>query len=429
MGYTKFYKEAQKQDNKITWGDIFSESFRKHTKEERDYAMAVGTSLHSVTEENMLQTWHKPWLWFPAAKIGLGLIALVFVAYFGSEYFLNLVTTATNDMMLIIPPVVVPIIVMIFFWELNIPQNISLVELFAYFVVGAVLCFIITGALLLVVTGDEAYLAPLREEPAKLIASLVILLYMERKQGKKIYGLTGLVVGGAVGAGFSGFESVSYALRSGVVTEILRIVLAIGGHMVFCAPYVAALGLAAHKKGRLTAACFLDPGFLTAFVMANAIHAAWNYFPLSWVHLALIAVMWAILLFWVRRCLNDAVQAGRYVPGGGGNGQIQAAAGTLCLTCIAGPQLGQTWRSSGEVILLGRDDAANIRFSGDAKGVSRLHCSVQRTAQGWSVRDLNSTYGTYISTGKLGSGQEALLRDGECIYLGSKQAAFRVSIQ
>lgn len=428
MGYTKFYKEAQKQDNKITWGDIFSESFRKHTKEERDYAMAVGTSLHNVTEENMLQTWHKPWLWFPAAKVGLGLIALVFVACFGSEYFLSLVTTATNDMMLIIPPVVVPIIVMIFFWELNIPQNISLVELFAYFVVGAVLCFLVTGALLLVVTGNEAYLAPLREEPAKLIASLIILLYMERKQGRKIYGLTGLVVGGAVGAGFSGFESVSYALRNGVATELLRIVLAVGGHMVFCAPYVAALGLAAHKKGRLTAACLADPGFLAAFVLANAIHAAWNYFPLSWVHLALIAVMWAILLFWVRRCLNEAVRAGRYVPGSGGDARIQAASGALRLTCVAGPQSGRMWQSDGQPILLGRSSESSI-ILGSAKGVSRRHCVVQRTAQGWSVRDLNSTYGTYISTGKLGSGQEALLRDGECIYLGSREVAFRVSIQ
>jgi len=428
MGNTVFYREAQKQDSKITWRDIFSDSFRKHSKEERDYAMAVGTSLRKVSEANMLQTWHKPWLWFPAAKLGMGLIALVFAAYFGCQIFLNLVTTATLDMMLIIPPVVVPIIIMIFFWELNIPQNISLVELFTYFVVGAVLSFVITGALILVVNGEEAYLAPLREEPAKLAASVVILLYMERVQKKKIYGVTGLVIGGAVGAGFSGFESVSYALRYGMETELLRIVLAIGGHMVFSAPFAAALGLAAHKRGRLTAACFADPGFLGAYATANAIHAAWNYSQYLVINVLLIPIMWIVMLYWVRRCLNDAVSAGRYIPGSGG-AQVHAAAGTLRLTCIAGPRRGQTWQSTGHSILLGRDAASNIQLPGEAKGVSRRHCSIQNTSGGWTIRDLNATYGTYLSSGRLAGGQEVPLRDGECIYLGSKQVAFRVSIQ
>jgi len=428
MGNTVFYREAQKSDSKITWSDIFSDSFRKHSKEERDYAMAVGTSLRRVSEANMLQTWQKPWLWFPAAKLGLGLIALVFAAYFGCKMFMDLVTTATLDMMLIIPPVVVPIIIMIFFWELNIPQNISLVELFIYFVVGAVLSFVITGALILVVKGEEAYWAPLREEPAKLVPSVMILLYMERVQKKKIYGLTGLVVGGAVGAGFSGFESVSYALRYGMETELLRIVLAIGGHMVFSAPFVAALGLAAHKKGRLTAECFVDPGFLAAYATANAIHFVWNFTQHLAVNVLLIFVMWVIMLYWVRRCLNEAVLAGRYVPGSGG-ARVSAAAGTLRLTCIAGPRRGQTWQSTGHSILLGRDAASTIQLPGEAKGVSRRHCSIQNTSGGWTVRDLNASYGTFISGGRLASGQEVPLRDGEIVYLGSKQVAFRVSIQ
>jgi len=418
VGYTKFYQEAQKEDSKITWKDIFSESFRRHTREERDYAMAVGTSLQRVSESNMLQTWHKPWLWYPAAKVGLGLIALLFGAYYGCSVLLGAVSNTLVSLLLIVPPIVVPVLVMLFLWELNIPQNISLMELFGCFLIGGILCFVFNSAMFQVVTGSEAYLAPLREEPSKLAASVLILLFMERRQGKKLYGLTGLVVGGAVGAGFSAFESVTYALAHGVEVEILRIVLAIGGHMVFSSPFVAALGLAAHKRGRLDWSCFASPEFLAAFATACAIHFAWNFFSLA-VDVMLIPVMWAVMLYWVRRCLNEAVQAGRYVPGGG----------VLSLTCIAGLQRGQTWRSSGEAILLGRDAAANIRFSGDTKGVSRRHCSVQRTAQGWSVRDLNATYGTYLSTGQMGSGQEVLLRDGECIYLGSRQVAFRVSIQ
>lgn len=428
MGNTTFYREAQKSDSKITWRDIFSESRRKHTREERDCAMAVGTSLHQVNEANMLQTWHKPWLWYPAAKVGLGLIALLFVGYYGCQITLGVVVTTLYHLMLIVPPVVVPILIMLFFWELNIPQNISLMELFAYFLGGGILSFIANSAMFLVVTGEEAYLAPFREEPSKLAASVVILLILEQVQHKKIYGLTGLVVGAAVGAGFSGFESISYALEYGIDTEILRIVLAIGGHMVFSAPFVASLGLAAHKKGRLSADCFIDSGFLAAFATACAIHFAWNFFSLA-VELILIPVMWGVMLYWVRRCLNEAVQAGRHVPVTGDESAQVARAAVLRLTCIAGSQRGRTWQSTGQTILLGRDAAANIQFAKDTKGVSRRHCSVQYTSRGWTIRDLNASYGTFLSTGRLGSGQEALLQDGECIYLGSKQVAFRVTLQ
>lgn len=428
MGNTTFYKEAQKENSKITWRDIFSESRRKHTKEDRDYALTVGTSLHRVNESNMLQTWHKPWLWYPAAKMGLGLIALLFGGYYGCRLALGGVSNTLVNLVAIIPPIVVPVLIMLFFWELNIPQNISLLELFAYFLVGGILCFVANTVLWQVVTGEEAYLAPFREEPAKLAVSALILVFAEQKQKKKIYGLTGLVIGGAVGAGFSGFESISYALAHGMATEVLRIVLAIGGHMVFSAPFVAALGLAAHKKGRLTAGCFVDPGFLAAFATANAIHFFWNFSGLL-VDLILIPVMWAVMLYWVRRCLNEAVQAGHYIPGGSG-AHVKAGAGVLRLTCIAGPQRGQTWQSTGASLLLGRDAASsNIHLSGDTKGVSRRHCCIQHTAGGWTVRDLNATYGTYLSSGRLGNGQEVPLRDGECIYLGSKQVAFRVSIQ
>lgn len=428
MGNTMFYREARKSDSKITWRDIFSESRRRHTKEERDYAMAVGTSLRRVSEDNMLQTWHKPWLWYPAAKVGLGLIALLFAGYYGCLIVLGTVSNTLGNLVLIIPPVVVPIVIMLFFWELNIPQNISLMELFACFLGGGILCFIVNSAMFLIVEGDEAYLAPFREEPAKLATSVVILLIFDRVQHKKLFGLTGLVVGSAVGAGFSGFESISYALNHGMVTEILRIVLAIGGHMVFSAPFVAALTLAARKKGRLTAACFVDPGFLAAFATACAIHFAWNFFGLL-VDVILIPIMWVVMLYWVRRCLNEAVRAGRYVPGSGGGGAHAPRAAALRLTCIAGPQRGQTWQSTGQTILLGRDAAATVQFSGETKGVSRRHCSVQYTSMGWTVRDLNASYGTFLSSGRLGGGQEVPLRDGECIYLGSKQVAFRVTLQ
>jgi len=420
MGYTMFYKEAGKDDSKITWKDIFSESFRPHTKEERDYAMTVGTTLQRVNESNMLQTWHKPWLWFYYGKFGMALVVLLFVAFFGSYImFEGTVASALYYMTLILPPIVVPVIVMIFFWELNIPQNISLSNLLIYFLVGGILSFIVTSAALLALPSGTAWLAPLREEPAKLIPSLLFLWYFE-KRGDEIYGITGLVIGGAVGAGFSAFESVEYALQNGFITEIVRIIFAIGGHMVFCAPYVAAFALAVHKKGSFSWDCLLDKDFLMAYLIANAIHAAWNASEALIWFIPLIIVMWVVLLYWVRKCMAEVVREGHYI----------SSLKVLRLVCIAGAQKGQGWQCSiGGQMLIGKEPSCTIQILGDCRGVSRRHCSIQYTEHGWTIRDLNSTYGTYLSDRKLLQGEEVSLRDSEVIYLGSKLVGFRVIIQ
>lgn len=82
MGNTFFYSEMQKGSSKILWKDLFSESFCKHSVAERTYAMNVGTPLNCVTEAEMLQKWHKPFLWVPAMKAGAVFVAITYFLCF-----------------------------------------------------------------------------------------------------------------------------------------------------------------------------------------------------------------------------------------------------------------------------------------------------------------------------------------------------------
>lgn len=213
MGNTFFYRQVKSGGDEITWKDIFSECRRKHTRQELEYALSAGTSMNQVSEADMLKKWQKPWVFYPLLKGGLLLVFLTYLILFATIFITGIVTTGLVDMVMIIPPIVIPFILLIFIWELNIPKNISIYELLAYFVFGGLLSFALT-AFMYVFVGDgpgifAASTAALREEPAKLFAAVILLLLFPKN--KKIYGLTGLVVGAAVGAGFGGFESVEYA--------------------------------------------------------------------------------------------------------------------------------------------------------------------------------------------------------------------------
>ncbi|MSP72335.1 MAG: GGDEF domain-containing protein [Myxococcales bacterium] len=67
-----------------------------------------------------------------------------------------------------------------------------------------------------------------------------------------------------------------------------------------------------------------------------------------------------------------------------------------------------------EKLTIGRDPAADISLEDDS--VSRMHCQFLRTESGWTIEDLGSTNGTYVSGVSV---QAAPLRDGELVKVGS----------
>ena len=81
-------------------------------------------------------------------------------------------------------------------------------------------------------------------------------------------------------------------------------------------------------------------------------------------------------------------------------------------------------------MMIGRDPDLGFHIPGKAGGVRRRHCCIRKTSQGWILRDMDSTYGTFINgSQKLMPNVDYTLHSGDMIYLAGKENAFRVSIK
>ncbi|MCR5236291.1 MAG: PrsW family intramembrane metalloprotease [Lachnospiraceae bacterium] len=499
MGNTVFYRQVEQDVSKIGWKDIFSDFRKKHTREDFEYALTAGTSLNTSSEELMLQRWRKPWVFYPLLKWGVGIIVLLYAVFFGLKYANIWIAPAIEYMVIVIPPLIPEIILMVFFWELNIPRNISLFELISAWIVGGLFSLVAASVLISIFPNDfpACISAPLMEEPAKLIASIIIIAFLSRK--KKIYGITGFVIGAAVGAGFGAFESVQYAFGSAqAITEvmqdetgsvvavvgtsmntdvlynhIIRILTAVGGHVLYCAPYSAEL--ARHtKNNKVTIDSILNLDFILAFFISCFLHGLWDTdIPGGNIGMYLYCAFLIVLigieaLRILRKCLNQVVQIGVKASGGAalehGAGvgytmavsalakkseaeqskvavpQIQAdqshvssgqsRAKSIRLICNEGELKGMQWESNGiSPLFVGREGSCGIRFSSSARGVSGQHCSIQLTQFGWTVKDLGSSFGTFVSGGqKVLPGTEIKLHNGDIISLGGNENTLLVNI-
>lgn len=432
MNYTEFVREVQKKDPGITWKDILEESFRKHSRQDMEKAMQTSPP---IPAQRMWQSWQRPWLWWVFAKYGLSLVAILYGLFYCCAFFLNGVTESLVHMVMIIPPIVIPFIIMVLLWELNVPRNISFMELLGYFLFGGILTFAINTLFFIPFPSSmPSFYAALREEPAKLAASLLLLVYAQKVQKKDICGLTGLVIGAAVGAAFSGFESVSYAINSSgntqsmIDVQLLRALLALGGHITYCMPYVTAIALHM-EKGKLTLKSFFNPMAIGAFAFSVLLHAIWNGSGSFLIQLIIVASSIFILLYWVKAALHQVapgsvppMQESQVTEPAFPQDGPAISGGTISL-CVKSTSLaGTIWESRGGSMVIGRQaDACRICFPDGTRGVSRQHCKVVRTPQGWCVQDLNSTYGTYVDGRKLAPYELCPLSAGKNIHLGSKQ--------
>ena len=107
-----------------------------------------------------------------------------------------------------------------------------------------------------------------------------------------------------------------------------------------------------------------------------------------------------------------------------------AAANAAKITVMGseGAFRGAVWQSTGgEQLTIGRGDGNVFKIPENVAGISRQHCIIKYTANGWVITDLNSSYGTSINQVKLAPGVEQPLREGDIIYLGSSGQAFKIS--
>lgn len=336
MGNTVFYRDVQAMDSKIKWKDILSERKIKHSKEELEYAMTSGMAINTADESDMLRKWHKPWVFNRVLIIGLILMAFVYGTYIVMA-LINGLVPIFSLLAIVVPPIVIPLAVLCFFWELNIPKNISLFDLLGAFFIGGILSLAISMLVNVVLYSAapglndsmfSASFAPVAEEPGKFIAAIIVLAFFQKKN-KKIYGVTALIIGAAVGAGFSAFESVQYVFngfsQAGIIGSLqimfIRLFGSFGCHTLWAAMYTAAFGLACSAEKKISVKGLFKWDVWKYFIIACIMHAVWNTIGIGnliaecVLLIVQIAIQWAVSLNIVKRCLEQVITIGNYKSG------------------------------------------------------------------------------------------------------------------
>ena len=453
---TTFFQKASENKRSISWADIFSDVWKKHRKDQRTALLTKGMGSHIPAPNRMLSDWQKPWLFARVLIAGLALSVLIGISCVIFPGYGMLL------MLCLLPAFVVPLSVMLFYWEMNIPGNISIYEALLLTLLGGCLSLTVTGIMRTVFPGisEIAFLAgPLPEELAKC---LIVTIFLCRK--KYNYGLQGILIGGAVGVGFSAMESAGYALQifdigiqNAMGTNIIirsmadilvrRGVLAIGGHVVWAALYGGALALI-KGKGKMSPKCFANSLFWLTFSAAFLLHTAWNFsasylagkLPDSlvaslvkfeagtvtqWVkYIVLIILAWLLLFYIMKKSIRQMVSVDEMYHNAANSAEavIQGVSGLLN---------GKTYMlTAGTPLIFGRrTEKCNVLFKNETKGISSIHCKIKWYNGKVLIKDLGSTYGTWLNEGtRLEPNKYYELPDQGVFYLGSKENMFFIQI-
>lgn len=266
---------AQKKESAVSFHfiDLFKSIFEKHYTDEIEDLFTVGTP-STTPEVGSLQDLHPhPWL-FARALVVSYLLYLCF--YLGLVVFRN-----QNFLpgLIMFGAFLSPLAILIFFWEINLPANISLYKVTVFFLVGGVVSLLYTVLLYRIVGGAASpLLIGFVEETAKLLAILIFA-----RKTKYPYILNGLLIGAAIGTGFAAFESSGYimmsAMKYGIQTMLSTIfwrdILAPGGHIAWAGLTGAAIVMV-KADGRLRFRNLLRPMFIGIYLLVIFLHALWD---------------------------------------------------------------------------------------------------------------------------------------------------------
>ena len=427
-GKTEFYGKVA--SSKLSIGDLFSDAFKRHAPGAGARMFMAGTPLSTPSPDRMLQEWDKPWLFVRVLAVGLLFNILSYFLTAELEHPLGVYLLFT------LGALVIPLGILIFYWEINIPRDIPIYTVMLVFFIGGMLSLFF--ALLLPSTDGPAFiLAPLTEEPGKVIA-LAIFVYL--LDSKYIFG--GLLIGAAVGAGFSAFENIYYVMTFGGLDLLIsRSLLTIGGHVTWAALEGGALVMAKGSE-KLQSKHFLDPRFLVYLAISMGLHCIWNsdilflelpyVVDLKYVVLCVAAVYASFTLInkGISQVLAVADSANFRSSGRVSKPMDSDVAGQMGanLVALSGPLTGANFFFQ-QSLTVGRDPAVcNVILPPDTPGVSRCHCTLEYRADGVYLMDRASSAGTFLQSGqRLPANQ--WVRVNESFYLGSPAVTFSVKRQ
>lgn len=131
---------------------------------------------------------------------------------------------------------------------------------------------------------------------------------------------------------------------------------------------------------------------------------------------ALVIILAAVLFFFVKKKKEGKGPSGAKASSGDSGMRIQGISGVFA---------GRRFAVNGSV-RMGRDPQGGIVYPQGTKGISGRHCEISSSNGTVYIKDLSSTYGTFVGNTRIQPNQTVALRHGETFYLGTPQENFTV---
>ncbi|WP_073079954.1 PrsW family intramembrane metalloprotease [Sporobacter termitidis] len=307
---------------KVKFINLYTDVLKKHTTADAENHFILGAPMTTPDIEKTPPELPKPWLF--ARVLALSVVAF-FAFYAGAFIFKNALFLPG---LILFGSVITPLSLLMFFWEINILQNISIYKLTLLMLKGSIVSLLCAVTLYAILDGRKSpLLIGFVEETAKV---LTILLLVDHRPYKFL--LNGMLIGAAVGTGFAAFESSGYilvtALQSGIPTMLntifWRALFTPGGHIAWAA-LTGAMFILVKGERTFNMKMLLDSRFLGMYALVIVLHALWDTesiqlvaYNIPVVPVALTVVSWVILFAMMKIGFR---QVFRVVKGGEGTGE------------------------------------------------------------------------------------------------------------
>lgn len=292
--------------------EMFSDVFKKRSDEEQEEYFNVGTRTTTPSLEAIQASgWPKPWAFVRFLFLSCSVFALFAWAW---QHFAN---ANLIPGLILVGSFAIPCSLLVFFFEMNVPRNVSLYQILKLLLLGGIVSLCISLLFFDWTSFDKwlgAMSAGIVEESGK---ALTLLLVVRKRRYPWI--LNGMLFGATVGTGFAVFETAGYALRSmdqGLLFQTLfqRGALSVlGGHALWTALVGGALWRVRGQRP-FTWDMLRDSAFLRVLALCMALHMLWNSpieLPLELKYVAIGLITWIAVLSYIQFGLAEIRQAQR----------------------------------------------------------------------------------------------------------------------
>lgn len=292
----------------INFKNFFAQVWKSHTEAEAENIFVAGTQTTTPTLDMVSSKPVQPWLY---SRIFLGFLVILALLYFSIDAFQDSLDLA----FVMILCISVPVTLVMFFFEVNVFKNISFYLTTKIFLIGGLMSLIVTLLLYSILGSNPKFdiLGSLSigfiEETGKLLVGCYFVSKM-----RLTHVFNGMLIGGAVGAGFAAFENIQYATKfyryisdsDAIIIAVVRCFSSLGSHAIWCAITVAALVLVNGNRP-LTFSNIANISFFRFFLCSMILHALWDWdiSTSTLKYVLLICVGWLILFVLIHTGLRE----------------------------------------------------------------------------------------------------------------------------